>query len=290
MGSGGAPVIDAALVRRLLFQQAAHWSELPIVPVERQGWDNRTFRLGDRLSVRLPSRAAYAGQIVVEADWLPVLAAGVSLEIPSTAFLGEPSDDYPFGWAVRRWIDGESATVARISDRGAFAASLGGFLRELQSVEPDGGPSSGERNFHRGGDLRVYEQQARDAMRQLRLDQRATAIWRQATASRATQAVWVHGDIAPGNLLVRDGRLTAVIDFGLMSVGDPACDYAIAWTFLDSLEREAFRSAAGADDETWSRARGWALWKSAMVCAGRSGGVQDHPVPERTLAALLDEE
>lgn len=136
----------------------------------------------------------------------------------------------------------------------------------------------------------MYEQQARDAMRQLRLDQRATEIWELATASRPTEAVWVHGDIAPGNLLVRDGRLSAVIDFGLMAVGDPACDFAIAWTFLDSRERAAFRSAAGADDEAWSRARGWALWKAAMVCAGLSGGVLDHPVAERTLAALLDED
>jgi len=274
----GAPEIDVALVRRLLARQAPEWADLPLSPVEPQGWDNRTFRLGGGLAVRLPSRSVYAGQVETEAAWLPLLSGRVPLEIPEVVFLVKPSDGYPWGWSIRRWIDGDAVSNGTIADRAAFAKELGGFLRAFQAIDPAGGPTPGERNFHRGGDLRVYAGQAREAITAIGAAAWANALWDRALSPASGEMTWVHGDVSPGNLLVREGRLSAVIDFGLMAVGDPACDFAIGWTFMTADERKSFRLAAGVHDCTWRRAVGWALWKAAVVLAGWSGGEKERQV------------
>jgi aminoglycoside phosphotransferase (APT) family kinase protein len=267
--------IDDALVSRLVAAQFPQWSELPIRPVLPSGWDNRTFRLGDRMVVRLPSAVEYADQVAKEQRWLPALAASLPLAIPIPLALGQPDADFPWNWSVYRWLEGEAASSGSIADRSEFASSLGRFLCALQRIDGTDGPVPGSHNFHRGGALGIYDGQTRQAIAALegKIDgDAATAVWEAALASVWKRPpVWVHGDVSAGNLLVQAGRLGAVIDFGQLGVGDPACDLAIAWTFFDGASRQAFRDALPLDDATWARGRGWALWKVLIVTSGLVG-------------------
>jgi aminoglycoside phosphotransferase (APT) family kinase protein len=263
--------IDADLVRRLIAAQFPQWAELPIKPVEFGGWDNRTFHLGEEMSVRLPSAAGYAAQVEKEHRWLPRLAPHLPLPVPVPLAMGAPSDDYPWHWSVYRWLDGEAATLENIDDLREFALTLAQFLTALYQVDPTGGPPPGPHSFYRGGSLTVYDAETRQAIAALRgeIDADAAAeVWEAAlNATWHGPPVWVHGDCAAGNLLVKDGRLCAVIDFGCSAVGDPACDLVIAWTLLSGESREAFRAAVPVDEAAWARGRGWALWKALITLA-----------------------
>ena len=262
--------IDADLAARLVAAQFPQWAELPITSVERPGWDNRTFRLGEAMSVRLPSAEAYVASVQKEHTWLPRLAPQLPLPIPLPLALGAPGGGYPWPWSVRRWIDGRISSPKRIRDLVAFAGDLARFLATLQGIDPSGGPAAGAHCFHRGGDLRVYDAETHDAIAALgsRIDgAAATDAWKTALAATWTGSpVWFHGDVASGNLLVDDeGDLAAVIDFGTCGVGDPACDLVIAWTLFDGESRTEFRRLMPADDGMWARARGWALWKALIT-------------------------
>lgn len=261
--------IDDELVRRLIAGQFPQWSELPIVPVIPSGWDNRIFRLGDTMVVRLPSGADYAEQVAKEQRWLPILAASLPLSIPVPLALGQPAAGYPWSWSVYRWLEGVPASSGTVADLAELASSLGRFLGALQHIDATGGPVPGLHNFHRGGALGNYDAQSRHAIAALKGEidvDAATAVWEAALASAWERpAVWVHGDISAANLLVQAGRLSAVIDFGQLGVGDPACDLAIAWTLFEGRSRLAFREALPLDAETWARGRGWALWKALIV-------------------------
>jgi len=261
--------VDADLVRRLVAAQFPHWAGLPVTPVVPGGHDHRTFRLGDELSVRLPSGEGYAQQVAKEQRWLPVLAPRLPLAIPQPVAHGAPGDGYPFEWSVYRWLEGEPAMAGTIADPVALAVELAGFLRALGAADAAGGPPPGPHNFHRGGPVAFYEAESLRAIETLggRIPREAAlAVWEDAVASPwEGEPVWFHGDVAEGNLLLRDGRLAAVIDFGTSGVGDPACDTVIAWTLLRGRARAAFREALGADDATWARGRGWALWKALIT-------------------------
>lgn len=287
------PSIDAGLVRRLVAAQFPRWAHHPVRPVEPGGWDNRTFRLGRDLSARLPSAAAYAPQVAKEHRWLPALAPHLPLPIPEPLALGAPGEGYPWPWSVRDWLDGAPAGSHLAASPG-LAQALAGFLRALQRVDATGGPPPGEHNFHRGGRLDVYDAQARAAIAALagRIDADAAArAWAAALGSAWQEApVWVHGDVAPGNLLVRDGRLGAVIDFGGAAIGDPACDLAIAWAWFTGEARQAFRAALPLDPGTWVRARGWALWKALITAAGHDRNQREADRSWRVIDAILADE
>lgn len=266
------PAIDTDLVRRLVDAQFPQWRDLPVSPVASGGWDNRTFHLGEDMTVRLPSAASYSLQVEKEHRWLPKLAPLLPLPIPTPLAMGEPAETYPWHWSVYRWIEGDTAKDGHIADLGAFAVALADFLVALRGIDPAGGPGPGPHNFHRGGPLSVYDGEARQAIAALegRIDAHAaTAVWDAALAATwHGSPVWFHGDVASGNLLVEDGSLSAVIDFGTSGVGDPSCDLAIAWTFFEGESREAFRARIAVDDATWARGRGWALWKALITVAG----------------------
>ncbi len=267
----GKVQIDADLVSRLITAQFPHWADLPIRPVDAQGRDNRTFRLGEHMAVRLPSAGPYAAQVEKEQAWLPRLAPRLPLPIPMPLALGAPGETYPWPWSVYRWLEGETASAAAIADLPHFAEDLVAFLLALQQIEAAEGPAAGAHSFWRGGPLATYAAETRQAIAALghRIDGAgATRVWEGALAAEwRGPPVWFHGDIAAGNLLTREGRLAAVIDFGCCGVGDPACDLAIAWTFFEGESRAAFRAALSLDDGAWRRARGWALWKALITLA-----------------------
>jgi aminoglycoside phosphotransferase (APT) family kinase protein len=267
-------VIDESLVRRLVAAQFPQWSQLPIRPVQLSGWDNRTFHLGQDMVVRLPTGAEYAAQVEKEQKWLPKLAQSLPLPIPMPLARGLPAFGFPWNWSIYRWIEGDVAVIDRISDPCEFAISLGRFLVNLRQIDTTGGPEAGAHNFFRGGALSTYDNQVRQAIEILSNSLEsatATQVWESAIATGWKAApVWIHGDIAAGNLLMREGKLSAVIDFGMLGIGDPACDLAIAWTFFRGDSRTEFREAVLLDKKTWARGRAWALWKALIVSTGLS--------------------
>ncbi|MEU4620449.1 aminoglycoside phosphotransferase family protein [Actinoplanes sp. NPDC023801] len=286
-------LVGPDVVRRLIATQFPQWAALPVRPVPVSGWDNQTFRLGDTMSVRLPTAAEYALAVAKEHHWLPVIAEQVPLPVPVPLAQGEPAEGFRFTWSVYAWIDGTPARTAAIGDRTAFAADVAGFLVALRQVDATGGPAPGLHNWFRGGPLSRYAPAARQAIGTLgdRIPREQVTAVLQAALEPTWDGrpVWFHGDIADGNLLVRDGTLAAVIDFGTCGVGDPACDLAIAWTMLTGESRAAFRDRLGADAATWARGRGWALWKALILLAGAVG--DDDPAEaveqNRILAEIL---
>jgi aminoglycoside phosphotransferase (APT) family kinase protein len=289
-------LIDAQLVTALVAEQFPGWSDLPVAQVLPGGWDNRTFRLGDELSVRLPSSEAYVLQVEKEQRWLPILAPQLSMPVPLPVGLGRPSERFPFPWSVYRWLPGHVASADLIAHDEAFAADLGGFLAELQRADASGGPPPGAHNFFRGNSPAVYDEQTRRAIAALG-DTIDTAIvreiWEAALSTRWTaDPVWFHGDVSEGNLLVEGERLAAVIDFGTSGIGDPACDLVIAFTTFRGVARKAFRAHRGLDEATWARARGWAIWKALIVAAGMAGSHSPETEARkarRTIEAVIED-
>jgi aminoglycoside phosphotransferase (APT) family kinase protein len=265
------PPIDEFLVRKLIAAQFPQWKDFTVLPVARSGWDNRTFHLGEHMLVRLPSAINYAAQVEKEHLWLPKLAPLLPLPIPAPLAVGEPAYGYPWKWSIYNWLQGEAAASAEIADLCEFATGLAGFLTALQKIDATGGPLAGTHSFYRGGALSTYDDETRRAIKNLSgkiNEDAALDIWDVALAtSWQDLPVWVHGDISAGNLLVQGGQLSAVIDFGQLAVGDPACDLAIAWTMFDGKSREAFRSRMSLDSGTWARGRAWTLWKALIVAA-----------------------
>ncbi|XHE12052.1 aminoglycoside phosphotransferase family protein [Agrobacterium deltaense] len=269
-------VISTQQVRALIAGQFPQWAALDVRPVELSGWDNRSFRLGEDMLVRLPSAGRYVAQVEKEHRWLPVLASFLPLPIPEPLALGKPGEDYPFCWSVYGWLEGEPlARHLGHIDLPTIAVDAAAFLKVLHGIDASDGPLAGEHNFHRGGSLAVYDGEARAAAARLddEIDRAlAMEIWQLALSSRWQRpGVWVHGDIAEGNLLVKDGRLSAVIDFGSSGVGDPSSDLILAWNVLDTESRAVFRRALDLDDATWQRGRGWALWKALITLEAQRG-------------------
>ncbi|MFM7187048.1 MAG: aminoglycoside phosphotransferase family protein [Armatimonadota bacterium] len=271
------PEPDCDQVRAMVTKQFPEWTGLEIRPVDVSGWDNRTFHLGETLLVRMPSAIHYVAQVDKEQEWLPTLSRFISLSIPAPVAKGAPCAEFPQPWSIYRWIPGETLASNTNIDQMALARALAGFLRELQAISISGAPRPGPHCFYRGAHLDVYDAETRQALDALAdsVDvDAASAVWNRALESPYQgKPVWFHGDIAPGNLLLTGGRLSAVIDFGCCGVGDPACDLAFAWTDLQPAARERFLSDVGSGDEMTSRAMGWALWKALIVaadCADRS--------------------
>lgn len=264
--------IDETLVRRLVDSQFPQWKNLRVRSVQSQGWDNRTFHLGDTMLVRMPSDTDYELQVEKEQQWLSRLAPLLPLPIPLPIAMGKPEYEYPWKWSIYRYLDGESATTASIADPNQFAKSLANFLSALQKIDTTNGPVAGLHSFYRGGLLSTYDTETKQAIKTLKdkIDEEAvTEIWGIALKTVwQNKPVWVHGDISLGNLLVKNGQLSAVIDFGQLAVGDPACDLAIAWTFFKDKSRDIFRKNLSLDNDTWARARGWTLWKALITAAG----------------------
>lgn len=256
--------IDSALVRKLLVAQFPQWADLPIEPVQSAGTDNAIYRLGDDMAVRLPRIQGATGQIDKESLWLPRLAPLLPLAIPVPLATGRPGEGYPWSWSISQWLEGESAQSQRIVEKDQAARDMAQFITALQRIDTTGWPHPGPPKSSRGGPLSTRDASVRSAIAELSgmLDTAAvTEAWKAALQVPEWHGlpVWTHGDLLPGNLLVHEDRISAVIDFSILGVGDPACDMIVAWSLLSTHSREAFRAALEVDDATWARGRGWAL-------------------------------
>ena len=281
-----AALIDATLVRALVAEQFPEWQDRPVRRVERSGNDHRVFRLGDDLSVRLPSAPGYVPQVRKEQVWLPRLAPLLPLPVPTVVGCGRPSARYPAPWSVYGWLDGEPAGSTGVRDMVRFAEDLADFLVTLRAADSTGGPGPGLHSAYRGGPLEHWDDEMRDLLHRVdgRERDQAAGLWRDALAAPFTGTPqWFHGDVSTNNLLVRDGALAAVIDFGCSGTGDPACDTVLLWTRLRGRAREAYRDGLGLDEGTWARGRGWALWKGLIMLTNKP------PEQARLARHVLDE-
>jgi aminoglycoside phosphotransferase (APT) family kinase protein len=257
--------IDAELVRRLLSEQHPGLANGSISEVRSTGTVNALYRLGEDLCVRLPLIERWAEDLTKELAWLPWLAERVPIRIPEPVAKGEPTSRYPFDWAIYRWIEGRPYSDEIVDDEREAARRLARFVAELRAAEvlP---------NAPRGGraPLRTLDGATRNAIEAARgvIDSDAAlAVWDHAVeaAEWVGSAVWIHADLLRPNVLVDAGRIAAVIDFGGVGVGDPAADVIAAWSVFGVAGREAFRSALNVDQDTWVRARGYALHQAAMI-------------------------
>jgi aminoglycoside phosphotransferase (APT) family kinase protein len=250
---------DAALVRLLLAEQYPQWADLAIERIRSSGTDNAIYRLGTEMVVRLPLIHWAVDQVEKEHTWLPRLAPRLPLAVPEPLAMGEPAHGYPWHWSVYRWIDGENAHPDRVVDLREAALDLAEFVLALHSIDFPDAPRSA-----RGVQLVTKDAEIRGAIEAMRHEFDAdalTAAWEEATTAPPWDgpSVWVHGDLSDGNLLVRDGRLHAVIDFSCLGLGEPANDLDVAWDLFSGESRDAYRAALGVDDATWARGRGWAI-------------------------------
>ena len=256
---------DERLVRQLLAAQFPQWAVLPIEALPFGGTDNAIYRLGDELSVRLPRRADWApGSSDKEFEWLPKLEPLLPVAVPTPVARGAAGEGFPHEWTVYNWLEGEDATISPL-DLPRTAVDLAELLAALWRIDPIGGPQPGGR----GGSLRPRDEHTRQGIAALgdAIDAGAvTAAWEVALAAPewGGPPVWIHGDLDARNLLVDDGRITGLLDWGSMCVGDPACDVKVAWAVLDAETRPIFRELLEIDDATWARGRGWAL-SQAMI-------------------------
>ena len=264
MHAGEVP-IDVALVERLISEQFPRWAGLPIWEVRSTGTVNAIHRIGERLCARLPRVEDWAQDLEKEWRWLPKLAPRLSLQIPEPVGRGHPMTSYPFPWAVYGWIDGKPYSDDLVDDEQQAARDLARFVAELRREDPAPGTPRGGRPPLREFDAVTRE--AIDSSRRVIDSDAATAAWERALGAPTWRGtpVWVHADLLRPNLLIREGRLRAVIDFGSVGVGDPAADVIAAWSVFGPEGRRTFRDALDVDDGTWNRARGYALHQAALI-------------------------
>lgn len=250
---------DVSLVRRLLTAQFPHWADLPISPVASSGTDNAMFRLGDDMAVRLPRIEWAVGNVAREQEWLPKLAPHLPVAIPTPLGHGKPAEDYSYPWSVCEWLEGVNPVVGELAEPELLAKDLAEFILALRRLDVAGAPPCG-----RGVPLAERDAPTRKALSQLDgiIDvDAASAVWNDVVMFPSWQGPvsWMHGDLSPGNVLLDEGRLSAVIDFGGVGVGDPTVDLIVAWSLLPAFAREVFRAALDVDEDTWVVGRGWAL-------------------------------
>lgn len=256
--------IDLTLVKRLLTEQFPQLAKRPIEVVRSTGTVNAIYRLGEDSYVRLPRLATWAASIDTEWAWLPKLAPHISLTIPKPLARGKPTSWYPCPWAIYQWIDGVPYQDDLISDERQVAYDLASFIVELRSVDIQGAPRGGRRPLN---ELDAVTLAAIESSRSMLDTAAVSAAWANSLKSPPWDGkpVWIHGDLLKSNLLVQDGRLCAVIDFGGVGSGDPAADVVPAWSVFTQVGREAFRQALDVDDVTWNRARGYALHQALLI-------------------------
>ena len=287
------PMIDSALVRRLIDSQFPQWAGLPLTLLDPAGSDHVIHRLGDELAVRLPRHPGPMLAARKEAVWLPKLARQLPLPIPVHEAIGDPGFGYPWPWSVTRWLPGDVATdVPELGDSVSTAQDLGHFLAVLEEFPSEGLPG----DVITAGLITEDPRAARDRRTRAAIDQVENSfpakalieLWDAALAARQSdlRPVWIHGDFHAGNLLATNGRISAVIDFSGMGIGDPACDFAVAFGFMSPRVRRLFRRILGVDDATWMRARGMAV--AGGLIAYTSYGADNRRLAERTTRQVMD--
>jgi aminoglycoside phosphotransferase (APT) family kinase protein len=256
--------IDTVLVKRLLAEEFPHLADMSITQVRSTGTVNAIFHLDNDLYVRLPRMEIWAENIVREWIWLPKLAPHISLKIPKPLAQGKPTNWYPYPWVIYHWIEASPYQDDLINDERQIAYDLANFIFELRSINIPGAPQGGRRPLI---ELDPMTRSSIESSRDVIDTKAVLAAWTRSLESHPWHGkpVWIHGDLLKYNLLVRGSRLYAVIDFGGVGIGDPAADVVPARSIFNKIGRETFRQTLEVDDDTWSRARGYALHQALMI-------------------------
>jgi aminoglycoside phosphotransferase (APT) family kinase protein len=272
--------VTSSLVRRLVASSFPQWTDLPLTRVSSTGTDNAIFRLGDQLGLRLPRIGWAEQQIAWEGEWLPRIAPELPVEVPEPLAIGQPAEGYPFPWLVFRWLDGDDMQHLQDVDFNQLARDIAAFVSALEAIDATDVPLGGRHGGRMGSD----DQTVRACVHALRDEidaARALSVWEAALRAGPwrNSPLWVHGDLLPGNVIVRDGRVTGIIDWSSAGAGDPACELMVAWA-LPPEARALYRSLLEFDEPTWARARGMAVEQSVsfMTYYGTS-------IPEGVAAA-----
>ncbi|MCK9487099.1 MAG: aminoglycoside phosphotransferase family protein [Dehalococcoidia bacterium] len=260
---------DEGMVARLVAAQFPRWAALPVRRYDSAGTVNAIYRLGDELAARLPLRPGRDATLERVHRWLPRLAPRLPLETPEPLATGDPGEGFPERWCIHRWLEGEAPTPENV-DLHQVAQALAAFILALRAQDGTDGPQPGPDNYGRGVPLARRDDATRRAIKASAglVDVEAvTEAWEAALAAPAWDGAptWLHGDLMPGNLLVRERRLVAVLDFGSLGLGDPACDLMVAWNLLTPDARQVFRREVAADDASWARGKGWALSQGVIA-------------------------
>lgn len=290
-------IVDIDLIHKVITEQFPEYAHFSIRSVEKQGHDNRTYRLGDQLLVRLPTAKAYALKVPKEQDLLPKIAPFITVKIPSPVKMGVPSLYFPYPFSIYTWLDGTSINLLNIDDNAVLeqlAFDLANFLKELRAITGVEYLAPGQHNWWRGDHQAVYDDDSKKQIVALCgvIDTvKAMSLWNRALETKWHQhPVWIHGDLAVGNILLKENKLYAVIDFGGLACGDPACDLVIAWTFFKGKARDIFIKAMNMDEKTWLRARAWALWKATFIlCAVEDNNTLEACVQKTIIRDVLSE-
>lgn len=287
--------ITPTLAKKLITTQFSEYAHLTVREVEQQGHDNRTYRLGKDMIIRMPIAENYALKVPKEQELLPKLAKHLSIKIPTPIKMGKPSADYPYPFSIYKWLDGRSANHVTLDNKTLenIALSLATFLKELQEITDVDGPKPGQHNWWRGDLLSIYDKDAREQIANLEYvidSNSALDLWEIACATQWNKKpVWIHGDFAAGNILIKNNKLSGIIDFGGMAVGDPACDLVIAWTYLSGKARETFMRKINLDTDSWTRARAWALWKATFeLCQIEDKNSSEAALQKRIIGSVLN--
>ena len=286
--------IDLRAARRLIDVQFPEYAARQLTSVLSGGTDHTLFRLGEDLSVRFPKREDVASQVEKEQTWLPRLA-GLKVRIPRPVAHGAPGETFPYSWSIYDWCPGEALSIVGACDWSQLAIDLAEFLIQLRCLPITDAPLSGPQNHFRGVALMERNDLTRAAIRGISNECSETALlacWQDALGAEphVGAPTWLHGDLQGGNLLIEHGRLSAVIDFGLAGVGDPACDLMVVWSVLTQEARDPFRERLGCDDASWARGRGWALSVATIALDYYRG--RNEPlcsISRRTLDAILED-
>lgn len=284
------------LARELILEQFPEFAHMPISEVEKQGHDNRTYRLGNEMLIRMPTAAAYALKVPKEQELLPQLASHLTtVTIPVPIKMGAPSNNYPYPFSIYKWLPGKSINlrILNTEEMVQLAFNLAKFLKELQNITMVDGPGPGQHNWWRGDHVSVYDKGAQEQIAELAgvIDvDKALNFWKKACATRWNKPpVWIHGDFAIGNMLMHEGKLSAIIDFDGVAIGDPACDLVIAWTYLEGKARDIFISEMTLDSDTWLRARAWALWKATFeLCQLKDTDSSEAELQKRIIGEVIN--
>ncbi|WP_345764349.1 aminoglycoside phosphotransferase family protein [Diaminobutyricibacter sp. McL0608] len=281
--------VDDVLVQSLLAEQHPDLADLPLRLVAN-GWDNAIYRLGVDFAVRVPRRTIAAELVAHENTWLPLLATLVHVAIPVPVRTGAASRRFPWQWSVTRWIDGELAADTPFDEHGALAVELARFVRDLHVPAPAEAPANPVRGVPL--ETRSGAVAARLATGLVPDAPAVASLWKEAIAAPVWTgpALWLHGDLHPANIIARDGRLAAVIDFGDLTAGDPATDLATAWLTFDAAGRRTFVRELAYDDATWARARGWAVTMATAVLANSADAPAMRRIGLHALEQLFEDQ
>jgi aminoglycoside phosphotransferase (APT) family kinase protein len=281
--------LDAETVRRLLDEQCPEFAGEPLQLVD-EGWDNYTFLTGPSHSgrnhaARLPRREAAVVLVANEQRWLPLLAPRLPLAVPAPIFAGRPSKLFPWPWSVVTWIPGTTA------ERHNFGSTDTRLLAETLLALHQPAPADAPENPFRGVPLAKRNDAFGERLHGLHQHPgvdtaRLAAIWREACAAPpARERRWLHGDLHPRNIVIREGALVGIIDWGDLAGGDVATDLACGWLLLGAERRREFLAAYGADEALVARAKGWAaLMGLALLVSGES---RHTPLGAKTLERVI---